>query len=172
VKFKSFHGIETQAQPCPQTLGAPLSLHMLGNCVFNLIFTFHIPFPPTPPTLQLLHIPHLLPILPRLHVDGPASHRTWPLNSLGPPVSWGLGASSLNQHRPGSPLLCVGGLISAGVCCLVGGPVSERFQGSRLIETAGPFMSLHCPEKQSGDCWLWKHQRCKTELQETKEVRS
>jgi hypothetical protein len=32
----------------------------------------------------------------------------------------------------------VGGLISAGVCCLVGGPVFERSQGSRLIETAGP----------------------------------
>ena len=32
----------------------------------------------------------------------------------------------------------VGGLISAGICCLVGCPVSERYQGSRLIETAGP----------------------------------
>jgi hypothetical protein len=28
--------------------------------------------------------------------------------------------------------------MSAGVCCLVGGSVSERSQGSRLIETAGP----------------------------------
>jgi hypothetical protein len=35
------------------------------------------------------------------------THTTWLLNSLGPPVSWGLGASSLNEHRPGSPLLCV-----------------------------------------------------------------
>jgi hypothetical protein len=34
--------------------------------------------------------------------------------------------------------MCVGGLISAGVCCLVGGPVFERSLGSRLIETAGP----------------------------------
>jgi hypothetical protein len=33
--------------------------------------------------------------------------------------------------------ICVGGLISADVCCLVGGSVSERFQGSRLVETAG-----------------------------------
>jgi hypothetical protein len=32
----------------------------------------------------------------------------------------------------------VGGLISASVCCLFGGPVFERSQGSRLIETAGP----------------------------------
>jgi hypothetical protein len=31
----------------------------------------------------------------------------WHLNSLGPPVSWGLGISSLNEHRPGSPLLYV-----------------------------------------------------------------
>jgi hypothetical protein len=35
---------------------------------------------------------------------------TWPLNSLGPPVSWGWGASSLIEHRPGCPLLnmCLG----------------------------------------------------------------
>ena len=34
--------------------------------------------------------------------------------------------------------MCVGGLISAGVCGLFGGPVFEKSQGSRLIETAGP----------------------------------
>jgi hypothetical protein len=28
--------------------------------------------------------------------------------------------------------------VSAGVCCLVRGPVSERSQGSRLIEIDGP----------------------------------
>jgi hypothetical protein len=33
--------------------------------------------------------------------------------------------------------MCVGGLISAGICCLVGGLVSERSQGFRLVETAG-----------------------------------
>ena len=33
--------------------------------------------------------------------------------------------------------MCVGGLISAGVYCLVGGPVLERSQESRLIDTAG-----------------------------------
>jgi hypothetical protein len=33
--------------------------------------------------------------------------------------------------------ICVGGPISAGVCCLVGVPVSERSHRSRLIETAG-----------------------------------
>jgi hypothetical protein len=34
--------------------------------------------------------------------------------------------------------MCVGGLISAGVCCLFGGPVFERSRGSRLIKTVGP----------------------------------
>jgi hypothetical protein len=33
--------------------------------------------------------------------------------------------------------ICAGGLISAGVWCLVGGTISKRSQGSRLIETAG-----------------------------------
>jgi hypothetical protein len=36
-----------------------------------------------------------------------------------------------------SSTICVGGLISAGVCCLVGGPVSERSLESRLVETTG-----------------------------------
>jgi hypothetical protein len=34
-------------------------------------------------------------------------HPTWTLNSLGPPVSLGLSASSLNKHRLGSSLLYV-----------------------------------------------------------------
>jgi hypothetical protein len=33
--------------------------------------------------------------------------------------------------------ICAGGLISASVGYLVGGSVSERTQGSRLVETAG-----------------------------------
>jgi hypothetical protein len=46
----------------------------------------------------------------------------------------------LDEHRPSRPLLCVcvRGLISAGVGCLFGGSVFERWQGSRLSETAGP----------------------------------
>jgi hypothetical protein len=37
-----------------------------------------------------------------------------------------------------SSTVCVlGGLISAGVCCLFGGPVFVRSQQSRLIDTAG-----------------------------------
>jgi hypothetical protein len=82
-------------------------------------------YPPPPSTVRLFHIPYLLPN-PYLHLDVPISHPTWPLNSVGPPVSWGLGASSRND-----PVvlycICVGGLLSAAVCCLFGGPVFERF---------------------------------------------
>jgi hypothetical protein len=66
-------------------------------------------------------------------MEAPTPHPIWPLNSLGPPVSWGLGASSLNEHRPkGLYCMCIGGLILACVCCLFGGPVLERSLGSRL----------------------------------------
>jgi hypothetical protein len=34
--------------------------------------------------------------------------------------------------------MSVGRLISAGVCCLVGGPMFQSSQGFRLIKTAGP----------------------------------
>jgi hypothetical protein len=35
------------------------------------------------------------------------THPTWTLHSLRPAVSWELGASSLNEHRPRCPLLYV-----------------------------------------------------------------
>ena len=38
--------------------------------------------------------------------------------------------------------ICVGSLGLARLCCLVGGSVSERSQGSRLVETAGLPMGL------------------------------
>ena len=41
--------------------------------------------------------------------------------------------------------MCVGGLISAGVCSLVDGPVSERSQGSRLVEIAALPIGYHYP---------------------------
>ena len=34
--------------------------------------------------------------------------------------------------------MCVGDLLSAGVCCLLGGPVFERSRGHRLSETVSP----------------------------------
>jgi hypothetical protein len=53
-----------------------------------------------------------------------------------PAVSWGLGESSLTESRPAVICYkCVGDLISVCVSYLVGGPVSERSWGSRLIET-------------------------------------
>jgi hypothetical protein len=39
----------------------------------------------------------------------------------------------------------VGGLISAGVCCLFGGPVFDRSLGTRLIESSGPPMLQTIP---------------------------
>jgi hypothetical protein len=62
---------------------------------------------PCPSSLQLLHIPHLHTHPTHLHVDATTLNPTWPLNSLRPPVSWRLGTASLNEYRPGSPLLYV-----------------------------------------------------------------
>jgi hypothetical protein len=57
----------------------------------------------------------------------PHPHSTWPLSSLGSPVS------DLEVLY----CMCVGGFISAGICSLFGGSVFERSWGSRIIETAG-----------------------------------
>jgi hypothetical protein len=50
--------------------------------------------------------------------------------------------SSLRGQTRQSSAVCVGCHISASVCCMVGGSVSERFRGSRLIETTGLLMGL------------------------------
>jgi hypothetical protein len=77
---------------------------------FCIILFFYTPgfIPPLPPPISASdystsHTSSLTPVS--------TPHPTWLLNSLGPPVSRGLGASSLNEHRPGSPLLyvCCGG---------------------------------------------------------------
>jgi hypothetical protein len=61
--------------------------------------TFHTSSP-----CPCLHVDVLPPHPPTPHPWPP----TWSLNSLRPPVSWGLGASSPNQHsKKGSPLLYV-----------------------------------------------------------------
>ena len=80
-------------------------------------------------------------------MSAPSTHHpTRPLNSLGPPLYWRLFATSLVAAASSSQLssnyavlccICVRDLISAGVCCLVGGSEFERSCGSRLIETAG-----------------------------------
>jgi hypothetical protein len=75
----------------------------LKKNVLIYFFTCHIPFPHLPSTLWLLHIPHLFPTQsPNCY---PHPQPIWPLNTLGPPVSWGLVASSLNERRLRSPLL-------------------------------------------------------------------
>ena len=52
------------------------------------------------------------------------------LAGLAAGLAWGRDAA-------GAAVLC-SICVSAGVCCLVGVPVSERSWGSRLIEIAGP----------------------------------
>jgi hypothetical protein len=43
---------------------------------------------------------------------------------------------SLSQDQAVLCCICVLGSLSAGMCCLVVGSVSEQSQGSRLVETA------------------------------------
>ena len=77
-----------------------------SNFLIFHLFTYTAFFIPSP-----CHSPTFPPLIPPPqppdHMDFSTSHPTWPLNTLGPPVSWGLGASSLNEHRSGSPLLYV-----------------------------------------------------------------
>jgi hypothetical protein len=76
--------------------------------IFNLFFTLHIPFPAhchPPSHCSISHtfsLSHLITMWMPLPPDP-----IWFLNSLGPLVSWGLGTSFLNEHRPESPLLYV-----------------------------------------------------------------
>jgi hypothetical protein len=75
-------------------------------------------FPPYPWSIfQLFFNPYLLPTPVSMWMFTPA-HPTWPLYMLWPPVSWGLGASSLNKHWSISPLMyvCWGPHIS---CCIL-----------------------------------------------------
>jgi hypothetical protein len=79
-------------------------LHVLFIYLFVCLFVY---FPFSPYSPSYCSTSHTSSPPPCLHVSVPNPHPTLPLNSLGPPVSWGLGASSLNEHRPGSPLLYV-----------------------------------------------------------------
>jgi hypothetical protein len=63
---------------------------------------FYLPNPPSDCSTS-----HISSLPPCLYMGVPNPHLTWPLNSVRPPVSWELGASSLNEHRPGSSLLYV-----------------------------------------------------------------
>ena len=76
----------------------------MGSVQFFFFFFFIHSIFYSPPLIYPLTVPH--PISPP-HNPVPIPHPAWPLNSLGPPVSWGLCVSSLNEHRPRSPLLYV-----------------------------------------------------------------
>ena len=94
----------------PEGWGEILSFlyELLAKFLFiylSFIFIPRILLPP-PSTLWLFHIPFLLPTPLSPH-GCPHPHPTWPLNSLGSPVSGGLSASSLDEHRSNNPLLYV-----------------------------------------------------------------
>jgi hypothetical protein len=72
----------------------------LLKLIYFLNSTFYPPIYP----LQF-HITYSSPIPVSLWMSPP--HPTWPLSYLGPPVSRVLGASSMNEHKPWSPLLYV-----------------------------------------------------------------
>jgi hypothetical protein len=85
-----------------------LSIHCLFLVVYLFFYTPYFILPIYPPTVQ--HpIPPPHPLSPHCYMHPP--HPTWSLNSFPvskrPPVSWGLGISSLNEHRICSPLLYV-----------------------------------------------------------------
>jgi hypothetical protein len=102
------------------------------------------------PTLVHPPVPHPIPPLssPRgCPQPFTPSHQNFPtpcgLKSL---KGWVL----LLSLRPDQAVLCcicVRGLISAGVCCLVGGSVSERSWGSRLVEAAS--LSIWSPSSSA-----------------------
>jgi hypothetical protein len=117
-----------------------------GSCPFTWIFCFQVrnllfiylfiytpdiipPHPAHPPTVPYpLPPPHSC-----LHEDVPP-HLTSKLPRASSLLRVRCIISNWTQTRQSSTV-CVRDLISAGVCCLFGGPVFEK---SRLIETAGP----------------------------------
>jgi hypothetical protein len=130
---------------------------------FNGIFNFFLPsrfysphfFPIHPSTVSHPIPPFHPPISTRMS-PCPTPHTTWPLNVLEPPVSWGLGESSLIEHRPSIPLLYMcWGLRSAGICCLytlftVGGGHTH------VIMPFGNQRTAHGNHFPSSTMWFWK----------------
>ena len=103
--------------------------------LFLFSFSFYTPY--FIPILVYLQTA-LHPITPP-HFPVSTHTHTGILNSLGPPVFWGLGASSLTESRPSSPLLYMCWEPHISWCMLPGWWSSVwEISGSRLIETAGP----------------------------------
>lgn len=116
------------------------------NLFFNLFYS--------PDYISLLVHPPIVPhpIPPPFIPIVPTPHPSRPPHSLWPPVSWGLGASSVIESRSSIPLLymCWWPHISWYMLCLVGGSVSKRSGGSRLLRflvlLQGPLPSQLLPE--------------------------
>ena len=104
-------------------------MHMQKNYYLFFYSPDFIPLPVHPPT-----VPHPTPSSPPplcLKEDVPTPHQT--SHSLELQVSRGLAASSLSPDPEVLCCICVGGLILAGVCCLIGGPVSERSRSFKRL---------------------------------------
>jgi hypothetical protein len=97
------------------------------------------PLPLSAPNCSPSHISSPTPTISK-RMFPPHPHLFRPPHFLGPQVFQGLGAFSPTVARPSSPLLymCWGPHTLAGVCCLVGGSVSERSLRSRSVEIASP----------------------------------
>ena len=106
---------------------------------FAFFLTDQIIFPPAPVCSRLVPIPHFLTLSPPRR-ECPYSPNP-PLTGILTP--WGLKSMEGWVHflllRLDHAVLfstCVRDIISTGVSCLVCSSVSERFQGSRSVETA------------------------------------
>ena len=124
-----------------------LSCHLYGinerkiGFFYLLLLFFCSPFV-TPLPVHLPRVPHPIPPHP---VSTPHPSTPPPIPVFPTPRTSSLLKQIFAQvARPGSPLLEARGwwLISASVCCLVGGSVSEISQDSRRVETAGLPMLL------------------------------
>lgn len=126
-------------------IAGDFSLHVLSSFLELkkiLLFIYFLFFSPDfipllfyPPTLPHQH--HLL--LLHLQEDVPTLPLTRPSHSLGPQVSRGLGASSLSLDPAVLCCIFVGGLISAGVGCLVGdffSPVDSSSVQVRVVHSS------------------------------------
>ena len=100
--------------------------------IYSLIYFYCPEFSPSQSTLQLLHTPYLLLPSPR---EGLYPTPT-PPDLPGDSSPLRLRRIFTNFQDPTVPCcVCVRGLVSAGVCSLVSGSMSERSWGSRFVDT-------------------------------------
>ena len=103
--------------------------------IIVMIIILFIIQPLTPLLVPRPTVPHPIPPPPSPRECPPT---TRPHPSLGPQVSWGLGASfPLKPDQAVLCCICAGGFEPVHVFCLVGGSVSGSSKGSEFIETAG-----------------------------------